>query len=104
MAEFYVFQTEGQAQSCINFINAQPYYPVRGQYRGGPAPDNKQKTERWTDAPREMVSGEWAVPRVPEPTLDYVGVPVEDRQAFLQNFGQDIRTLTVSDFTQPAEP
>ena len=98
MQEFYVFSTEQEANACINVLNAQPYYPVRGKVKGQPADDTKQKTVRWTDAPMLMLTGEWAVPRVPTAILDYVGAPEEDRQGFLAVHGQDIRTLTSDDF------
>jgi hypothetical protein len=99
--EFYVFQTEQLANACINTLNAQPYYPVRGKVKGQLADDSKQKTERWALEPLEMLTGEWAVPRVPTATLDYVGAPEEDRQGFLAVHGTDIRTLTSDDFTAP---
>ena len=101
MQDYYVFQTEQKANACVNVLNAQPYYPVRGKVKGQPADDNKQKTERWVEAPTLMSSGEWAVPRVPTAMLDYVGAPEEDRAGFLAVHGTDIRTLTHADFPQP---
>ena len=98
--EFYIFNTEQKANACINVLNAQPYYPIRGKTNGKPASDDKQKTERWVTGPMLMTSGEWAVPRVPEATLDHLGVPAEDRHGFLAVHGTDIRTLTSTDFPQ----
>jgi hypothetical protein len=45
-----------------------------------------------------MVSGEWAVPRIPESRLNYLEVPQADRDNFIAAFGQDIRQLTSADF------
>jgi len=100
MNEFYIFNTEQKANACINVLNSQPYYPVRGKRNGQEADDSKQKTIRWAEAPRQMITGEWAVPRVPEATLDYVGAPEEERNGFLAVHGTDIRTLTSTDFPQ----
>jgi hypothetical protein len=97
MEEYYIFQTEQKANACINFLNAQQYYPVTGKRKGLLA-DDKQKTERWAVNPLEMLSGEFAVSRVSLVTLDYVGVSVEDRNGFLAVHGQDIRELAPEDF------
>ena len=95
--EYYVFATEAAAQACVDYINGTPWFPIVGTCSGQPAP-TKQATTAWVDAPLEMLSGEWAVPRIPESRLDYVGVPQEDREAFIAAFGQDIRNLANSDF------
>lgn len=102
MNEYYCFPTEQKANACVNVLNAQPYYPIRGKTLGRDADANKQKTEKWVDSPLEMVSGEWAVPRVPTASLDYVGTPELDRQGFLAVHGTDIRQLDGSAFVWEA--
>jgi hypothetical protein len=99
MSDHYVFQTQAQAQACLDYINSTPWFPIIGQINGQPALD-AQATTCWAEAPLEMLTGEWAVPRIPETRLDYVGVPQAHRNAFLQAFGSDIRDLSKSDFVQ----
>jgi len=101
--EYYVFATEAAAQACVDYINGTPWFPIVGTCSGQPAP-TKQATTAWVDAPLEMLSGEWAVPRIPESRLDYVGVPQEDRDAFIAAFGQDIRDLTDAHFPVSEQP
>jgi len=95
--EYYVFQTEAEALGCLNYINSTPWFPIVGKVNGVDAPNN-QTTTSWAEAPVEMLSGEWAVPRIPQSRLDYLEVSAEDRTNFLASFGQDIRTLTAEDF------
>lgn len=94
--EYYVFQTESDAQGCIDYINSTPWFPIIGNKDGVPNPD-AQTTTCWCETPSEMVSNEWAVPRIPNTRLDYLEVSQSDRDNFMATFGQDIRTLTVSD-------
>ena len=103
MSEYYVFPTEAEAQACLDFINSTPWFPVKGMVNGQPTPEENQKTTSWADEVLEMVSGEWVVPRIPDDRLDAVGVPQEDRDAFMAAFGQDIRALTSADFPAPPE-
>ena len=95
--EYYVFSTEQDAQDCINYINSTPWFPIVGCVNGIPVPDSQQTTS-WCDVPVEMLSGDWAVPRIPESRLDSIGVPQVDRDSFLAVYGQDIRDLCSSDF------
>jgi hypothetical protein len=101
--EYYVFQTRQQADGCLTAINSNPVFPVRGTFRGKPAPEGKCKTERWCDAPVEMLSGEWAVPRIPQERLDHLGIGEDVRGPFLAAYGNDIRELSPEDFPQPEE-
>lgn len=102
MKDHYVFQTEAEAQTCLGYINGTSWFPAAGAVMGQPAPGN-QVTVKWAEAPREMLTGEWAVPRVPSKRLDIAGVPQEDRDAFMAAFGQDIRPLGPSDFPPVVE-
>ena len=95
--EYYVFQTKVDADTCIAYINGTNWFPIVGSVNGIPAPQN-QNTTKWVESAKEMISGEWAIPRIPETRLDYLGVPQADRDAFIVAFGQDIRTLMDSDF------
>mgnify|MGYP000941287672 CR=1 FL=1 len=99
--KYYVFETEVDARACIDYINGTDWFPIIGQKNGVDAPES-QATTSWTDLPSEMLSTEWAVPRIPESRLDYLGVTQEERDSFLAVFGTDIRTLTSEDF--PVSP
>lgn len=102
MKEYYVFTTKGEADTCLAQINGSGWFPIVGKVAGTPAPQNT-KTEKWALAPSELLTGEWAVPRVPTDKLDLMGVPQEDRDAFLAAFGKDIRILSSADFPAPVE-
>ena len=102
MNEYYVFPTEADAQACLDYINGTAWFPIVGNRNGQPAPD-AQATERWAEAPTEMASGEWCVPRIPESRLDALGVSQEERDAGMAAYGQDIRELSDSDFPAPPE-
>ena len=102
MSEYYCFPDQAGATACLNTINGSGWFPIVGSVQGQPAPQNQQTTQ-WAAAPLEMASGEWCVERVPESLLDQAGVPQAERDAFLAAFGQDIRTLTESDFPEPEE-
>lgn len=96
--EHYVFDTEQEAIDCLAEINGHPMFPVRGSYRGKPAPDDKQKTVRWADAPRELVNGEWCIPRIPSVRLESAGVPQAARDGFLNRYGSTIREVADDEF------
>jgi hypothetical protein len=98
--EYYIFATRVESDNCLTYINNTSWFPIMGTVQGRPAPLS-QHTTSWAKESLEMVSGEWAVPRIPTARLDYLEVPQEDRDAFMTFFGQDIRILTIADF--PAE-
>ena len=100
MSEYYVFANQTDADACIAFINNTPWFPLVGNKNGVLNP-NAQKTTCWCTESKEMVSGEYAVPRIPNSRLDLIGVPQGDRDGFMSVFGQDIRELTMDDFVQP---
>jgi hypothetical protein len=102
--EYYVFQAEQAANRCITAVNGSGWFPIIGNNAatGEPQPD-KQQTIAWVEVATEMLSGEWAIPRIPQDRLDYLEVSQEDRDAFLAAFGQGIRDLTHEDFPQPVE-
>lgn len=97
MPEYYVFANQAGADACIAAINGTNWFPIVGSVKGKLAPNNQQTTS-WCDTGKEMLSGEYAVPRVPAHLLDALGVSQAERDAFLELFGQDIRTLTGADF------
>jgi len=101
-AEYYVFATQAAGDACVAAINGTAWFPIVGKVQGVSAPDNQQ-TIKWCDGPVEMLSGEWAVPRIPTARLDALEVPQAERDAFLAAFGQDIRELTPADFPTPPE-
>jgi hypothetical protein len=99
MNEYYVFPTKAEAEACMNFINGSSWFPITPNKKGVPNP-NAKKVLRWAGpkALKELVSGEWAVPRVPVYELDRFNVPQSERDSFLSAYGSDIRTLTRADF------
>lgn len=101
MNDYYVFQTKPEADACIAAINGTKWFPVIGKVNGVPAPDNAM-TLRWQPEPLEMLSGEWAVPRIPDKRLNALKITSATRKAFMAVFGKDVRTLTKEDF--PPEP
>nr|BDD44691.1 hypothetical protein 21 [Legionellales bacterium] len=100
--EYYVFANETDANACIAAINGTSWLPIVGNCKGQPAP-SKQQTTKWVENATEMLSGEYAVPRIPEGRLDHLGVPQAERDAFLATYGTDIRDLGASDFPAPPE-
>lgn len=98
--EYYVFATQAEADACVAAINGTNWFPIVGNRAGVPDPSACQTT-KWCDGPTEMLSGEWAVPRIPTSRMDYLEVPQAERDAFLAVYGQDIRDLGVADFPAP---
>lgn len=99
MNEYYVFQTMQEEEACITTINSSGWFPIVGNKNGKPNP-SAQQTTCWCKEGREMLSGERAVPRIPEDRLDFLGVSKLERDEFLMAFGQDIRQLSEQDFPQ----
>lgn len=96
--EHYVFSTIEQGEACITAINESGWFPITGKKQGTPNP-SAQKTVIWHGSPpKSMLTGEFAVPRIPEARLDFMGVPQENRDAFIAAFGQDIRDLENDEF------
>lgn len=87
MSEYYVWDTEAEAQAALDYINGTGWFPITGRNAktGELAPD-KQKTTKWADQVLERVDGRWVFPRIPASIMDAVGVPEADRQAFLDTF------------------
>lgn len=100
--EHYVFQTELEAQGCIDYINATPWFPIVGLKQGQESPSS-QTTTAWCESPVELTTDEWAVPRISESRLDYLEVPQANRDAFIAAFGLDIRDLTSLNFKTTEE-
>ena len=95
--DHYVFKSESEAIACLDFINNSLWLPLTGKFKGQKAPETKQKTTSWANAPIKLVSGEWAIRRLPPQILDYVGVSSNDRSDFLDTFKPEIRTLNASE-------
>jgi len=106
--EYYVYTTLEEANAASVEINA--FLPVVGLKKGLPAPLCVQTVE-WVKEPSLMLSGEYAIPRIPQERLDnagepvevdgvwgYPGIPMQDRVDFIAAHGQDIRVLTSNDF------
>jgi len=108
MNEYYIHPTLEAANAALAVING--FLPVVGLRRGAPAPERTQTT-RWVSEPRLMLSGEYAILRIPTSRLDnageltqvngvwtYAGVPAQKRIDFITEHGTDIRELGVDDF------
>jgi hypothetical protein len=104
----YVFQTEEAANAALAAIKV--FLPVVGLKNGKPAPESAQTTD-WMTEPTLMLSGEFAVNRVPNERLDnagpleevdgvwkHAGIPMQVRIDFMAEHGQDSRELTEDDF------
>jgi hypothetical protein len=91
MQEYYVFQTEAEAQACLDYINGSDWFPIVGSINGVPQP-NKQTTTKWVEAVEE-IGDVWCVPRIHASRLDALGVSGDTRDQFIAAFGQDIRSL-----------
>lgn len=91
MSEYYVWDLEAQAQAALDFINATGWFPIVGRNaKTGELQPDKQMTTSWATEVQERVDTKWCFSRIPEATLDALGVPAEDRQAFLDAFNPTI--------------
>jgi len=99
---YYVWDDENVAIAALNALNNSPQFPVIGNKNGKPAPES-QATTKWADAPKEMIDGRWAVLKIPDERMDFLNVPLEQRQAFLNAFNPSIEELDTDDFPAPPE-
>jgi len=98
MKEYYVHATKAASDACNAEINSFPQFPITSKVNGCDCAD-MQKTTNWAAEGRQMLTGEWATPRIPCCLLDALEIPEENRDAFLTAYGQDIRELdSVTDF------
>jgi hypothetical protein len=102
--EYYVWDTEVQAQAALDYINGSGWFPIVGvnAATGEPQPD-KQQTTSWASEVLERVDNKWCFPRIPEARLDAIGVPANDRQAFLDAFNPSIEEYDSNWFPTPEE-
>ena len=90
--EYYVFETEGQAQACLDYINNSDWFPIAGT-------NGSIGTTKWAEAIQELPDGRFAFPRIPSNRLDFIGVSVQSREAFLHAFNPSIEALTIEALT-----
>ncbi len=106
--KYYVYTTLEEANAAL--VNINNFLPVIGLKNGVPAPLSA-KTVEWISEPSLMLSGEYAIPRIPQERLDdageliqvddvwvYSGIPVQERIDFMAAHGQGLRELTRDDF------
>ena len=87
MREYYVWNTEAEAQAALDFINNSGWFPIIGRNaKTGELQPDKQKTTKWADSVQERLDGKWCFPRIEEVRLDALGIPPETRQGFLDAF------------------
>jgi len=102
--EYYVWDTEAQAQAALDYINNSGWFPIVGRNaKTGELQPDKQKTTCWAEEVLERVDGKWCFPRIPESRLNALGVSKEDRQAFLNAFQPTIQVFHISWFPAPEE-
>ena len=95
MAEYYIWNTEAEAQAALDFVNGTSWFPLVGNNSatGKPEP-NKQQTLKWADSVQQRnTDGKWGFPRVPSAIMDAIGVSAEERQSFLDAFTPSIEDL-----------
>lgn len=63
--KYYRFETKEEAQSCLDCINNQAFFPYIGKNAktGNPSPD-KQKTTKWYSDVEEYLDGKFGFPAV----------------------------------------
>jgi hypothetical protein len=103
MNEYYVWDTEAEAQAALDYINSTEWFPVVGKNvaTGKPEPE-KQQTTVWASEILERVDGKWCFARIPEGRMDALEVSAEDRQAFLDTFNPTIEEYQDGWFEVPA--
>jgi len=88
--EYYVWPpADPRAQAALDYINGTSWFPVIGRNAKTKAYEpNKQKTTKWCEevSVRNGTDNSLCFPKIPDVVLDAVGVPEEDRQAFLDTF------------------
>ena len=93
---YYTFEDKVIADQCLATIHSNDVFPIINS-------EDKQSTTKWAEEPLEMLTGSWAVPKIPDERLDTMNMPTEQRQLFLMLFGQDILDLTYDDFIHNEE-
>lgn len=82
--KWYRFNTLAQAQACLEGINSNSKYPIRGVYRGKPAPDSKQKTERWAECVFRCADGKYGFEELKDDHAKVLGI---DKGSFTKFYG-----------------
>ena len=101
MKDYYVVPTLEAEETLIQAINASGAFPAMGKRNGVVNTDPDSMTTCWVEQGREMITGERAIPRIPEARLDAVDYPQESRDQFLAllaSLGGEIRALSTTDF------
>jgi hypothetical protein len=99
--EYYVWDTEPEAQAALDFINTTTWFPITGVSADSGEPAvGKAKTTKWADSVLQRQDGKWCFQRVPESRLDAIGVPANDRQSFLDAFNPTIETYVSTWFPE----
>ena len=87
MGEYYVWNTEAEAQAALDFINESDWFPIVGRNaKTNVLQPNKQHTTCWADKVVERVDGKWCFSRITEKILNILNISAEERQQFLDGF------------------
>ncbi len=85
--EYYIWDTQVMAQSALDFINSVGWFPIVGKNtKTGELQPDKQLTITWQISAQERLDGKWIALKIPNSSLDYVGVPEEERIYFMTKF------------------
>ena len=95
MSRYFRFNNRGQANGMLNLINSHPAFPITGNVRGVPAPQNK-KTERWDQEPEEFADGKWGFPELTQQRLNAIGMSDMTIADVVTNAGAVIETRQAS--------
>jgi hypothetical protein len=102
--EYYVWNTQSEAQSALDYINNLSVFPIIGKNaKTGEECPNKQQTTAWTDEVLERTDGKWCFVRIPSARLDVLGISAGDLQSFLDTHNPTIETYQESWFPEPSE-
>jgi len=90
--QYYVWESthEAVAQAALDYINTSPFFPVVGSDTAGNKQPNKQKTLIWAEEIKERSDGSFCFERVPEASMEYMGVHTSNCVIFLDTFQPSI--------------
>ena len=88
--EYYVWDTEAEAQAALDYINNSGWFPIASRNVQTGEVDANILTTCWLSEVSQRLDSKWCFKRVPAARMDALGVPQEDRDAFLSTFNPTI--------------
>lgn len=89
---YYAQKNKAIMTAAMNYLNSSDFLPANGVKNGKIIPD---QTMLWTTNITETVDGWYCIPKIPNKSLDALGVPEEDRTNFVSSFSITILTNPV---------